>query len=71
MEIVKNLPIPDTRTMPIKWPFAKMVTGDCVRITNENDFARARVYASIFSKKSGFKFITRTVDGVLHVWRVA
>jgi hypothetical protein len=65
MEIIKGLPIPKEK---VKFPFEQMEVGDCFRIDDESDFSRCRAYANQFKV---FKFKTRTIDGVLHVWRTA
>lgn len=68
MEIVKGLPMPKENPA---WPHAKMIVGDCFLVHDQDRFPAARVYTNVFQKKHGFKFTTRTIDGVLHVWRVA
>lgn len=52
------------------WPWKDMKAGDLVRIYDKDHARRAPVSAHNYSKtKSGVKFVTKTIDGVLHIWR--
>jgi hypothetical protein len=71
MQIIKNIPIPEASSDRISWPFKKMAVGDCVKITDPDKASRARVYCHVFARQAGLRFATRTIENVLHVWRVA
>lgn len=53
--------------------FSGMIVGQCLELSglDKKGIASARVGSINIGKKIGFKFTTRTIDGVLHVWRVA
>ena len=53
--------------------FSNMKVGECIRFpgSDKRRGSSARVQSVSVARKTGFKFITRTIDGVLHVWRVA
>ena len=52
------------------WPWKNMKVGDLVRIHEKELARKAPVSAHNYSKqKSNMKFVTKTIDGVLHVWR--
>lgn len=74
MEIIRGEGVPELIDR-VKWPFGQMAIGDCVRVSPEDGFANARASVQYASRPSGKKiakaFKTRTIDGVLHVWRVA
>jgi hypothetical protein len=71
MQIMKNtaasMNLPENgRT---RWPFAKMEVGDVVR-ADDCDPQRAQVAAHSYARASGKTFATKTLDGVMHIWRV-
>lgn len=54
-----------------KWPFAQMSVGDVVKITADKPTRyKAQVYTGVVARQKGMKFTTKTIDDVLHVWRV-
>ena len=66
--IVKSgVPIPGART---KYPFGKMIVGDCFDIQNGNIFhVRSAAYA--FGRRNGMKFTVKK-DGAVHrCWRIS
>jgi len=74
MEILRGEEVPELIDR-VKWPFGQMAVGDCVRVSREDGFTNARASVQYASRPSGKRpakaFATRTIDGVLHVWRVA
>ena len=74
MEIITNAGVPELLDR-VKWPFTQMAIGDCVKVSPEDGFTNARASVQYASRPSGKRqakaFKTRTIDGVLHVWRVA
>lgn len=69
MQIEKGIPIPQDRGK-ISWPFKDMDVNDCVKFPDKETAFKARNQCHIYGDKTGKKFVTRTIDGVLHVWRV-
>lgn len=57
------------RPSRIEWPFSKMEVGDCVKITDAKIAPKAQAYAHVYARQHGWKMATKTIDGVLHVWR--
>jgi len=55
----------------IKWPWKDMEVGDLVRIDDKSIMQKAQVYCHAYGRPIGYKFKTQTIDGVLHVWRIA
>ena len=53
--------------------FSEMKVGECIRLSgvDKKRASSARIQSISVASKTGFKFTTRTIDGVLHVWRVA
>ena len=64
-KIDKDVP-PPASSGRTKYPFAKMAVGDS--FTGDS---RAAAAASAYSRRTGIKFTTRTVDGVIRIWRIA
>ena len=76
--IEKNIPVPADSAAGRKkvYPFSDMNVGDSFGIPVTKETAgqtRARVSSSaaIWGKKTGTKFIVRTLPGLLRVWRTA
>lgn len=54
----------------IVWPWKDMNVGDLVRINDPEIIHRARMNCHNYGHANGLKFTAKTIDGVLHVWRV-
>lgn len=57
-------------TTRIKWPWRHMEVGDLVKISDRDLALKAQVRAHVYGMPYGIKFSTKTIDGILHVWRV-
>ena len=71
IEIEKNVPIiRNQRGVPSKYPWSSMEVGDSffVRGAKITTMSHARHDAG---KRTGFTFISRTVEGGVRVWRTA
>lgn len=62
-EEIESRPNPKT-----KHPYAGMSVGDIVPI--DEDRAKMQMYAHTYARATGKKFLTRTINGVLHVKRI-
>tara|TARA_R110000868_G_scaffold403097_1_gene679977 strand:- start:601 stop:870 length:270 start_codon:yes stop_codon:yes gene_type:complete len=76
----KSIPIPSRvragKSAPygaITSAFSGMDVGQCIRFPNlgKKQSSSVRVQATNVGQRIRFKFTTRTIDGMLHVWRVA
>lgn len=66
-KIEKDVPVPSRKGI---YPFDDMTVGDSILVTGaKKDFHRARNASSVYGKRHGLKFETRTVDGGLRIWR--
>jgi hypothetical protein len=54
----------------INWPWKNMEVGDLVRITDPQMICKAQVSCHVYRRFTEKKFQTRTIDQVLHVWRI-
>jgi len=71
-KIEKDVPVPNIASGKGKQvPFAVMEIGDSVLVTNDSGVRAARASASWHSKVTDKRFITRTVDGGVRIWRVS
>lgn len=68
-KIEKDVPV----VRASKYPFPKMDVGDSFLVPNTTTYARdgktAIAAASRFGLKHGWKFVCRTVDGGVRIWR--
>jgi hypothetical protein len=55
----------------ISWPFKEMSVGDVVRIDDASLQYKAQVACHVQGKKVNMKFKTKTLNGILNIWRVA
>lgn len=70
MIIEKNIPIPvDSKRMA--WPWKDMQVGDCVKFDDKKSAGKAQAYCHVYGTSAGKKFVTKTIDGVMHIWRTA
>lgn len=71
--IKKNVKVPDKVTGNEVWKSMKI--GDCAIFEEHKDNMAMRdklqVYAHVYGRSVQRKFKTRTIDGILHVWRTA
>lgn len=59
------------RSLKHKYPFAQMDLGDSFFVElDEQGINVLRVLAWRFSKETGWKFVTKKVDGGVRVWRI-
>ena len=70
MKIEKGIEIPETYER-VSWPFKDMEVGDCVRFEQKELAYKARNQAHVYGEKTGKKFVTKTMAGVLHIWRIS
>lgn len=59
------------QTTRVKWPWRNMEIGDLVKVSDKDLAAKAQSRAHVYGMPYGKKFATKTIDGVLHVWRTA
>lgn len=57
------------RGAPAKYPYSKMVVGEVAEI--RENIVRSQIAAHVYGRTRGWKFATRTIDGVLYVKRVS
>jgi hypothetical protein len=62
--------LPQMPTPRIKWPWKDMRPGDVVKISDQVLASKAQINCHTYGNKFGKKFATRTIGGVLHVYRV-
>jgi hypothetical protein len=62
--------LPQMPAPRIKWPWREMNPGDVVKISDAALAAKAQTNCHTYGNKFGKKFATRTIEGVLHVYRV-
>lgn len=55
----------------VKWPFSGLSVGDEVVVRDKSMLTKAQAYAHTYAWRVGWKFETKTVNGALHVVRVA
>jgi len=55
------------------WPWKDMAVGNLVKIGDDMGVDRkyAQINCHVYGNSAGKAFRTRTIDGVLHVWRIA
>ena len=64
--IQKNVPVP---TFRVSWPFAEMKVGDSILVEDPGLTPRVRMAAYDFGKRNSRRFMTRSVEGGVRVWR--
>ena len=52
------------------WPWKSMQVGDCVKFEDRKTAGLAQVRCHAHGSKTGTKFMTKTINGVMHIWRV-
>lgn len=57
------------RGAPAKHPYCRMEVGDVIEIIE--NVPRMQTYAHVYGRSKGWKFATRTIDGVLYVKRMS
>ena len=77
IQIEKSIPLPETKTKPMKYPFGKMKVGDSFFVesgNNKQEAARKTVYQSSRNfcrlKKLKWGFRTAVTDDGVRVWRI-
>jgi peptidoglycan/xylan/chitin deacetylase (PgdA/CDA1 family) len=70
-KIEKNVPITGGHNGTVKWPFVYMEVGDSVFFPGSKMQGRETQAAHALGKKHGRKFVCRTVDGGIRIWRAA
>lgn len=80
MKIEKGIPAPvvKPRAKRQNWPFSKMEIGDSVLIDRKSGLPidRAQNVCHVYARQRAIrghecKFVTRTVDAGVRIWRVA
>ena len=70
IKIDKNIPIPHKHYLcECKYPFNKLKIGDSFIVPKTVKDASIRTSATQFGKRHNMKFITRTVENGLRIWR--
>jgi hypothetical protein len=74
IKIEKNVPIPSMkRPRGSDYPFGEMKQGDSIFVPCKDPKVKARAIssASLYGKRHGVKFTTRTVPGGIRIWLIA
>lgn len=75
ISIEKGIPLPmgkcGGRGRPAIYPFPDMQVGDSVFIPGQKVGGGAYGSARSISRRLGFKFAARTVEGGIRIWRIA
>jgi len=72
MQIEKNVPAPkSTRGRTSKYPWDKMQVNDSIAIDDPDQHHNARSSAAQYGARHNKKFVSKVVDGVMRIWRVA
>lgn len=71
IEIEKDVPLPTLRADRNRYPFAEMAVGDSFLVSGERSPQKASSACVWTAKKDGRKYVSRTVEGGVRVWRVA
>lgn len=53
------------------WPWQDMKAGDVVKIEDEEMKPYAKIDCHVWGRRHSATFVTRTIDGILHIWRTA
>jgi hypothetical protein len=72
MQIERNVPMPEVKPKGprVVWAFKEMMVNDCVKIADPAMIGRAQTYCHVYGRQSAKRFMTRIIDGVLHIWRI-
>ncbi|WP_353265785.1 hypothetical protein [Gemmatimonas sp.] len=70
LQIESNVPPPESHAR-LRYPFADMYVGDSFLIEDPSMVKNARSAAWMYSKRHGWKFSCRKVEGGWRVWRTA
>lgn len=57
------------RGAPAKYPYSKMGVGEVVEI--KENIGKSQIAAHVYGRTKGWKFATRTIEGVLYVKRIS
>jgi hypothetical protein len=71
-KIKKDVPIVESVTNGgrIEWPFRDMEVGDCVQIDDPAIMNKAQMRCHVWARVNQRAFKTKTIAGVLHIWRI-
>lgn len=67
--VEKNIPMPPSRKSVEAYPWAEMLAGDSFFAAGQKQSNMSSM-ASVQGRKRGWKFVTRSVEGGVRVWRV-
>lgn len=72
MRIESGVPLPkdNMRGSELKYPFIDMEVGQSVFFEGESTRSKMQARAHQVAKRHGKKFVCRTMDGGLRIWRV-
>lgn len=74
-KIEKSASVPPPPERPkrerVNWPWKNMAVGDFVKIEDLDIARKAQVNCHVYGRYAGASFSTKTINGVLHVWRTA
>lgn len=69
--IEKGIPVPPSGAgRSAKYPFSGMAVSDSIRVSAQ-EASTARRSASAYGKAHNKKFVSRTVEGGVRIWRTA
>ena len=71
IEVENAVPIPPSRRLPTKYPFAKMQIGDSFLVKGtENECVAARNAAWNYASRHKVRFTSRIINGMgIRIWR--
>ena len=68
MKIEKNIPIPEPRTH-IKYGWGDLEVGDSVFFEGQTSHDKAKHSAWSWGRRNNVRFVSRTMDGGVRIWR--
>ena len=71
MNIVKNVPLPESRNSGSKYPFNEMEIGDSVFLLGGSHKCKETDAAKKVGRRHGKKFVIRNEGDGIRIWRVA
>lgn len=73
MQIDKSVPVPACvgPGRPFVYPWPEMQVGDSIFFAGETSQGNAAQAARHYAKERGLRFISRSVDGGVRIWRIA
>ncbi len=69
VKIDKSVPIPQGRSSHSKYPWRELQVGDSFFVKDKEASDLSGYFAPL-RRKYGLRFVSRTVDGGVRIWRV-